>query len=181
MASATPTLSLADCFAHALTVEREAVQRYNEFADHFEDQGNEAAADLMRKLARFESEHASALSRKASDMPLPPLNATTHSWLDDGPPESVSHELIFHFMTPHDALEIALRAEQRAKAFFEQVEADSVDPDVRGLAREMAGEERALIRVIEDALPGAPRRFTYDEDDFRDFLYPMRPANAVPA
>ena len=178
MASAAPIRSLADCFAHALTVEREAVQRYNEFADYFEDHGNEATAQLLRKLGRFESEHAQALSRKASGFSLPALQANAHSWLDDGPANAVSHELIYHFMTPHDALEIALRAGQEAKAFFEQVEADARDPEVKQLAREMTGEEGTLIRLIEEALPKAPRRFTYDEDDYQDFLYPMRPAGA---
>lgn len=174
MGSATPIQSIADCFAHALTVEREAVQRYNQFADYLEDHGNEATAALLRQLARFESEHAYALARKASDFHLPSLQAHIHSWLDDGPPGSAAHEIIFHFMTPHDALKIALRAEQRAKEFFEHIASETDDPGVKRLAGEMTGEEGLHIRFIEEALAKAPRRFTYDEDDFQDYLYPMR-------
>jgi len=59
-------------------------------------------------------------------------------------------------MRPYHALKIALRSEQRARAFFEEIAACEVGPDIRALAEEMAGEERAHVRWVEEALAHQP-------------------------
>jgi len=164
MASASPIGTLAECYANALAIEREAADRSAQFADYLEDHGEQATAELFRKLARFERQHVEELERRTAGMPLPALRSWEFSWLDDAPAERVDHEFVFHLMTPHDALKIALGAEQRAQALYEQAIAASDDPEVKRLARELAGEELEHIAWLEDGLRKVPRPLVSEAD-----------------
>lgn len=164
MANATPIGNLAQCYANALAIEREAAARSAQFAEHLEDHGAQATAELFRRLARFEAQHLEELERRTAGMPLPALRPWEFSWIDDAPAEQVDHDFIFHLMTPHDALTIALGAEKRAQALYEQSAATSDDPEVRRLARELAGEELEHIAWLEDGLRRVPRPLTTEED-----------------
>ncbi len=164
MASATPIGNIAECYANALAIEREAAARCAQFAEYLEDHDEQAAADLFHKLARYEQQHVEELQRRSSGMPLPALRSWEFSWLDNAPSEKVNHDLVFYLMTPHDALKIALGAEKRAQALYEQAIASSDDPEVKRLARELAGEELEHIAWLEDALGKAPRPLTTEAD-----------------
>ena len=164
MASANPIGSLAECYANALAIEREAVARCEEFAEYLEDHGEERTAELFRRLARFERQHVAELERRAAGLPLPALRPWEFSWLDNAPAERVDRQFVFHLMTPHDALKIALGAEKRAQALYEQAIAASGDAEVRRLARELAGEELEHIALLEDGLRSVPRPFTCEAD-----------------
>ncbi|MBI4988809.1 MAG: ferritin family protein [Rhodocyclales bacterium] len=164
MASATPIGNLAECYANALAIEREAAARCEQFAEYLEDHGEQATAELFRKLARYEQQHVEELLRRTSGMPLPTLRSWEFSWLDNAPAEQVNHDFIFHLMTPHDALKIALGAEKRAQALYEQSVASSEDAEVKRLARELASEELEHIAWLEDALRKAPRPLTTEAD-----------------
>ena len=147
---------LAGFLHDALAIEREAVQRYAEFSARMADEGNDTVARLFADLAGFEGEHAKALERECEGMALPPIAPTEFAWLDAGAPESAAHDLLFQLMTPHDALEIALAAELRAQAFFEQVLDRVADPRLRDLATEMAQEEQAHAAWVREALARTP-------------------------
>lgn len=164
MASATPIGNLAECYANALAIEREAAARSEEFAEFLEDHHEQAAAGLFRRLAGYERQHLEELERRAAGLPLPALHGWEFSWLDNAPAEQVDHRFIFHLMTPHDALKIALGAEKRAQALYEQAVSASDDPEVKRLARELAGEEMEHIAWLEDALRKAPRPLVSEAD-----------------
>lgn len=164
MASAKPIGTLAECYANALAIEREAAARSAQFAEFLEDQGDQSTAELFRRLARFERQHVEELERRTAGMPLPALRSWEFSWLDDAPAEQVDHEFVFHLMTPHDALTIALGAEKRAQALYEQAIAASDDPEVKRLARELAGEELEHIAWLEDGLRRVPRPLVSEAD-----------------
>ena len=164
MASATPIGNLAECYANALAIEREAAVRSAQFAEYLEDHGEQEAAELFHKLARYEQQHVDELLRRTSGMPLPALRSWEFSWLDNAPAEQVNHDVIFHLMTPHDALKIALGAERRAQALYEQAVASSEDAEVKRLARELAGEELEHIAWLEDGLKKVPRPLTTEDD-----------------
>lgn len=144
------------CYAHAIAIEHEAVQRYNEFADMTEALGNTDTARLFRQLAKLEAEHEMVLERRARGMTLPALTGTDHAWLDAAAPEKVDHDIIHHLLTPWHALKIAEDAELRARAFFEQVAADTSSDDVRTLALEMAREEAEHVQWIDKLLARTP-------------------------
>ncbi len=145
-----------DLYAHALAIEREAAARYREFAERMADEGNDAVAKLFDELAGFEGEHASQLEKETDGMTLPDLAPGDYAWLDAGAPESAAHDLVFELITPSDALEIALAAEQRAQAFFEHVLDSATDPRLRDLASEMAQEEQAHAAWVREALAKTP-------------------------
>jgi len=151
-----PIRSAAELYAHAIAIEREAAERYTEFAQRMDDLGNEAVAAVFATLARLETEHLVALEREADGLRLPTLQTHDYRWLDAGAPETPARELIFRLVTPHNALAIALGAETRAQAFFEGVLLTAEDRAARDLAREMAAEESEHVVLIEQLLQRTP-------------------------
>lgn len=151
--------SSLELYAHAIAIEREAAERYMEFAQRMDDLGNEAVAAVFATLARFETEHLVALERRTDGVSLPELQTNDYRWLDAGAPETPARELVFRLMTPRGALAIALEAEKRAQTFFEGVLMTAEDPALRGLAREMAAEESEHVMLIERLLKGTPDAF----------------------
>ena len=148
--------SAAELYAHAIAIEREAAERYAEFAGRMADLGNEAVAELFGRLAGFEAEHLETLLRRTDGVGVPEVAAADYRWLDSGAPETAARDLVFRLMTPHNALEVALAAEQRAQRFFEHVFATAADPALRALAQEMAAEEREHVRLVEELLARTP-------------------------
>jgi rubrerythrin len=151
-----PVRSAPELYAHAIAVEREAAERYSEFAQRMSDMGDEAVASVFASLARMESEHLVALERRTEGLALPAVDTEGYRWLESGAPVSAAHELVLRFMTPHSALNIALGAEKRAQAFFEFVLMTADDPALRSLAREMAADEIEHIAMIEQLLARTP-------------------------
>jgi rubrerythrin len=148
--------SAAELYAHAIAIEREAAERYAEFAERMEDLGNQGAAEVFARLAGFEAEHLEALLARSAGITLPALAPHEYCWLDAGAPETAARELVFRLLTPRQALAIALRAEQRAQVFFERVLLTADDPALRGLAREMAADEGEHIAMLEKLLRKTP-------------------------
>jgi rubrerythrin len=146
-----------ELYAHAIAIEREAAERYSEFAERMDDLGNLAAAEAFARLAGFEAEHLDALLQRTAGIVLPRLSDPDYRWLDAGAPETAARELVFRLMTPRQALEIALEAEKRAQAFFERVLMSASDPALRALAREMAADEGEHIAMLEGLLAATPR------------------------
>lgn len=147
--------SAAELYVHAIAMEREAAERYAEFARRMADEGNEAVAALFGRLAEIEAAHLEALRRRTAGVALPRLDSE-YSWLDTGAPETLAHDLVFRLMTPHQALGIALQAEKRARAFFEQARIVADDPAMRSLAQEMAAEEGEHAAMLEALLARTP-------------------------
>lgn len=143
-------------YAHAIAIEREAVERYTELAQHMADLGNDAVAALFRTLAAYETEHLDALKARTAGIPLPRIAQGAYAWLDEGAPETAAHELIFRLITPRQVLAIALDAERRAQQFFATVQATAGDAALRALAQEMAAEEQEHVAMVEQALARAP-------------------------
>jgi rubrerythrin len=165
MGSIKPIGTIAECYAHAVAVEREAAARYAEFSELMAERGEEATAQLFQSLARFDEEHAGALTRRASELPLPHVATTEHAWVDDAEPEAVSHALL-RLMSAHDALRIALDNEERAREFFDGVASRAQDPAARKLAAEMSAEESLHIARLRDALTHTPRPMVWEEHMF---------------
>jgi len=165
--------SLEELYAHALAIEREAVRSYGEFALRMGDLGNDVLADLFKRLESFEQTHLRTLNAKTAAMSLPDIPPGEYAWLDAGAPVPEARDLVFRMMTPRIALELALAAEQRAKAFFESVDSASRDRGICALAREFAAEEQIHIETVQFALDGLPKRYDPaprpdDPDEERD-------------
>src|SRR5688572_24911033 len=108
----------AELYAHAIAIEREARQRYDELGDAMADQRYHAVAVLFYMLSSFEARHLGELTAKTAGVVLPDLTAD-YTWREGESPETVSFDACIGEMTPERALLLALDAENRAKAFFE--------------------------------------------------------------
>jgi rubrerythrin len=156
--------SLGTLYAHALAIEHEAETSYRELAAHMADCGNDTVADLFIRLAEFEGEHAFHLAKKSAGVDIPLLAPGEYAWLDCGAPVPEARAFVYRMMTPRLALQIALRAEERAKAYFEQIGAESHDAGIRKLAAEFALDEESHIAWVKDALAYLPQPFQPSEE-----------------
>jgi rubrerythrin len=166
--------SVGALYAHVMMIEREAVVRYREFAAHMDEHGNDTVADLFRSLARFGTEHAYHLAQKTAGMALPKFAAGEYSWLDEEAPVPEAHAFVLRILTPRLALEIALRAEERAKAFFDQVIDETDDAGIRAVALDMAREEQAHIVWVNEALARVPMPYQPSEAQPGDPTIPQQ-------
>jgi rubrerythrin len=156
--------SVAVLYAHALLLEQEAVERYGEFSMNMAERGNDEVAELFRQLAEFDAEHAFRLAKRTGGMKLPRLAAAEHAWLDKEAPVPEAHAFVYRMLTPRMALEIALREEERARAFFERVLAESSDAGIRKVARELLRDEEAHVAWVTEALARVPQPYLPSEE-----------------
>jgi rubrerythrin len=152
-----PIESVEEFYAHALAIEREAAERYGEFAAHFGDRGEDVLSGLCRNLARFEREHYHHLVRACEGLALPIVPASDYRWLDQASPEAPARELFYRIAQPRQLLEIALDAEVRARDFFVWVARSSASKGVRELASIMAAEEAEHIHWVTLAMEYHPQ------------------------
>jgi rubrerythrin len=149
--------SLAEFMAQALAMEREAVERYTEFADAMEMHNNREVAALFRTMAEYEGKHASQIMAEMGwqEAPASPL-AGALAWPGFEAPETVPIDAVHYLMQPWHALHLALAAEQRAEAFFGELAQATSDASVRRAALEMQAEEREHVELVRTWLDKVP-------------------------
>jgi rubrerythrin len=153
-----PITRVEEFYAHALAIEREAVDRYEEFQAWFSDRDEPVLAGLCANLAQLEAVHLREIELACRGLTLPPVDASGYRWLEAGPPEAPARELFYRIAEPRQLLEIALQAESNALAFFEWVERTTSNAQVRAVALEMAAEEQQHVVWAAQALEYHPSR-----------------------
>lgn len=148
--------SIAQCYAHALAIDHEAVSRYAQFAEWLEARGADATARLFREMARLNAEHAKALESRIGEAALPRVAETEHDWLDNLPHDQSDESLVLQLMTAFDALKIAEDAELHAQQFFEHIADSAESPAVRQFAQELASELGTHVRQLDSQLARTP-------------------------
>jgi rubrerythrin len=138
-----------DFMIQAYAMEADARDRYTEFADQMEVHNNPKVAQLFRKLARVEGLHAQRIM-KDMGWRTPPAASLSWLWKGTDAPESAPVTELHYLMQPYHALELALRCEERAVAFFTSMTRSVAPAEVRRVAREMAKDEREHVRLIKD-------------------------------
>jgi len=146
-----PISTVEEFYAHALAIEREAAERYAEFAEWFEMR-NAPVAALCQRLAALEREHFDDLAEACARLELPEIEANDYRWLEQGSPEAPAREFFYRLATPRQLLEIALDAEKRAQAFFVWIARTAPEKPVRELASVMAAEENEHVAWVVEAL-----------------------------
>ena len=152
-------VTLAEFLVHALVIELEAVQSYQDLTKQMIQCNNFEVAELFAKLAEIEAQHAEAIRAKAGDIELPDLAPWEFRWDGMEPPENIDLAGVHYLMTPHQALTLALENEISAMKFFQAIADDSTDERVRALALEFADDERQHAAWVEEWLA------RYDEPD----------------
>ncbi len=154
-----------DLLAHALAMEIEAEDRYRELAEQMEVHNNPEVAALFHKLAEIEGRHAQEIRDRTAEMELPRLSPWEYAWDTGGSPEAVGGSGAHYLMTPHHALQIALRNEQAARDFFERLVREATTEEVRRLASEFAADEAEHVDLVREWLAKyPPPEEGWDED-----------------
>jgi rubrerythrin len=148
--------SLADFMAQALAMEREAVERYTEFADAMEMHNNREVAAMFRTMANYESKHAEQIMAEMGWKEAPEPPAGGFGWPDLEPPETVPFDEVHYLMQPWHALQLALAAEQRAEAFFGTLAQAATTESVRRAALELQAEEHEHVELVRAWIAKVP-------------------------
>ena len=143
-------------FTRALAIARAAQARHLELADQMAGCGNDSLAQLFRRLERSEADHVFRLATKSVGVPMPPAAPVQYAWLDYGMPLPDALAFVATTMTPRLALHIALLAEERGKAYFDTVRAESDNAYLRELATECARDKVTHVGWLEEALADLP-------------------------
>jgi rubrerythrin len=157
--------NLAQLLAHALAIEIEAEDRYRILADQMETHNNVELATLFAKLSTIEAKHALQIAERAKGMELPDLKPWEYCWQDFESPESIDPTDLDYRMVAHQALRLALAAEERAFLFFDLAARQATDKEVATMASELAEEERGHVELVKRLLSRyPPPAKDWDED-----------------
>lgn len=148
--------SLADFMAQALAMEREAVERYTEFADAMEMHNNRDVAAMFRTMANYESKHAEQIMAEMGWTKDPEPPAGGFGWPDLEAPETVPIDEVHYLMQPWHALQLALAAEKRAEAFFGRLARVTTSESVRRAALELQAEEHEHVELVRAWMAKVP-------------------------
>lgn len=159
-------LSLLQAMDLAVAVEEEAHERYLEFADQLAAHHTPEAAAFFAKMARIEALHRDHLAaRRAALFGEQRSGLGLADIFDIEAPEYDGARV---YMTVHDALTVALTAEEKAHAFFAKAAPVVTDPEARALFAELAEEEvehQHLVRLEMAKYPPDP---DVDPRDYED-------------
>ena len=142
--------SLAELFALANAMEREAAERYTELAADMQRQHKLNLAAVFAELAAAEREHVDSVARwsqsRLGKAPDPALVRWEAPETFDS--ETASEIKTSRLMTPYRALSMAVRNEERAFAFWSYVAGFAEDPEIRKAAETMAREELGHVATL---------------------------------
>ena len=167
-ATIPPVTSIAALYGIAHRIEMDAAERYALLAGQMEVHNNPELVRMFHDLARAERRHAEKIRNLAGADGVGEDGGPIGHWKTESP-ESADLDAASYDMSPHDALQMALAAEQRALAFYIELADSKVERSVRELAAAFADEEREHValchRLLEryrpapvgrDADPDAP-------------------------
>lgn len=147
---------VAAFFRAVYALEREAGERYAELADQMEVHNNKEVAALFRKLADVEGRHATQILERARRLNIDLDGADAPNWLATDGPETTPFGDVHYLMTPHHALFLALRNEERAEKHFQRMAETAPNSEVRALAAEIAAEEREHVAMVRAMIAKHP-------------------------
>lgn len=143
---------IPDFLAHAIALEFESVERYQELADSMDVHNNPRVAELFRKLAHYGELHAHEIEHHALGIDLPEISPWDFKWCTPEGPESGTLDGVHYMMNRRQVLEYALCNEQRGRDFYAGVAEFSPDEGVRELAAEFAREETEHVNILKSWL-----------------------------
>jgi rubrerythrin len=156
-------LSLQDALDLAILVEEEARLRYQEFTKIVGGRYPGDAADVFAAMAANEAKHGAQLGERRKKLFGDAPARVRIDQLDDA--EAPHRGMPRVFMSPRQAVEVAIESEQKAEAFFEQAARAARDPDSRALFEELRAEEKEHQKLLRAKLRRLPTGPDVDEAD----------------
>ena len=146
--------------AYSIALEEEAAERHDELADMLDVHHNPGVAATFRKLAHYSRLHAQEMRDHSRGSDLPKIAPWDFGWDTMEGPETADIGEMDYLMNTGQALQIALRNEQRARDFYFDISQASPDSAVRALAAEFAEEEQGHLDLLEKWLARLPEEDT---------------------
>lgn len=150
-------LDLRDALDLAILMEEEARLRYLEFSTLVGGRYTGDASDVFKLMAAYEEKHGAQLTSRRRSLFADAPRRVTMDMLDDAEaPDRGSPRV---FMSARDAVEVALRAEEKAWSYFDEALKIVKDPTVRELFTELRaeeGEHQKLLQARLKKLPAGP-------------------------
>jgi rubrerythrin len=151
------SLSLRDALDLAILVEDEARERYEAFTQLVGGRYPGDAAEMFRLMAGAEAKHGAQLAERRAELFGDEPRRLTRDMLDDVEAPDMGKPRVF--MSPRQAMEVALASEEKAHDFFASAAAAVRDDRVRALFDELRAEElqhQHFVRERLDRLPPGP-------------------------
>jgi rubrerythrin len=159
-------LTLRDALDLAILIEEEAQERYLEFVHQMVTHHTPEAAGFFAFMAQNEARHEDELRRRRRRLFADAPSAVTRSMLFDV--EAPEYDQARAFMTARQAMETALRSEEKAHAFFVAALPRIKDRDVKALFKELRDEEIQHQDMVEKELAKLPPDPDFAPGDFVD-------------
>jgi rubrerythrin len=160
--------NLNDLLAVAYQIEIDAVDRYNLLADQMETHNNPELVKVFRDLARAEGIHGEEVRRLAGDFDVVAHARKIAKFERSESPEEADLGSAHYLMTPWHALQLSLKGEERALAYFTSIVETAKDPKVKALAAELVEEETEHVNLVHRLLQRHPK----PSDSWADDLDP---------
>ncbi len=149
--------TLEEFMLQALAMERDAVERYTDFADQMETHNNHDVAAMFRTMAGYETKHAQEIMAEMGWKEAPVQALQGVRWAGFDSPEAPAIDEVHYLMRPWHALQLALAAEQRAEAFFGELAKAATNDAVRAKALELQAEEAEHVELVRAWMAKVPK------------------------
>jgi rubrerythrin len=159
-------LSLQDALDLAILIEEEAQERYEEFTHQMEGHRTLEAATFFRLMAGNESRHGARLAERRAQLFADAPSRVSRATLWDV--EAPDYDEARAFMSLRQAMETALRCEEKAHGFFVAALPGIRDPEVRALFEELRDEEVHHRDLVGKELAKLPPEVAVNPEDFTD-------------
>ncbi|MCW8835812.1 MAG: ferritin family protein [Rhodospirillales bacterium] len=156
--------TLEEFLAHALALELEAAEGYQEVGENLVLHNNPDAGALFKQLAEYGRLHVAEVRELSKGRTLPHIAPWDFKWPGEESPETPQADKIHYLMTPHHALRMAYDVETSARDFYAQVAANTTNDEVRVMAQEFADEEAGHMVLLEEWMTRFP-----EPDEHWDF------------
>lgn len=161
-----PRLSLCDALDLAILIEQEAQERYEELAHQMEQHHTPEAAAFFHFMARNEAKHGGQLAERRARLFGDAECAVARAQLWDV--EAPDYDEVRAFMTPREAMQTALAAEEKAHAFFVHTLRLIADEETKLLFAELREEEVEHQKLVKQELAKLPADSSLRGDEFED-------------
>jgi len=148
------SIGLQEALDLAVLIEEEARVRYLELADQMIKHDTKEPARFFQFMAGNELKHRDQLMEQRERLFAGVPVAVTLEDLYDV--EAPDYDEVRAFMTPREALQVALRAEEKAEAFFTAALREVRDTAVKELFTELRDEETEHRRLVFQQLTKTP-------------------------
>jgi rubrerythrin len=156
-------LSLKDALDLAIFIEDEAKERYEQFSKLVGGRYKGDADEVFKNMAGYEARHGAELTERRKKLFGNAPRSVSRDMVEDV--EAPDYGAPRVFMSPRQAMEVALRSEEKAYDYFDEALKHVKDPEVKKLFEELRAEEVQHQEYLRKAMAGLPAGPDVEEEE----------------